>query len=224
MCCGAFGVGPMNEHAAAPAIAGRAPARDVAGARGRVAWRRWAALALLVLLAAGGTGLWWRARGPAPVRYTTTSASRGAVVRVVTATGTVNPELTIIVGTYVSGVIEQLFCDYNTRVKAGQICAKIDPRPYQAVVDQEAANLTVAKAQLEKDKADLAYKKLSYERNRWLVERDSVSRDAADLAKSAYDQALAQVAFDQATIQQRQATLDSAQVNLGYTDIVAPVD
>ena len=77
-----------------------------------------------------------------------------------TATGAVNPELTIIVGTYVSGVIQQLYCDYNTQVKKGQVCAKIDPRPYQTVVDQNKANLAVAKAQLEKDKASLTYTKL----------------------------------------------------------------
>ena len=47
----------------------------------------------------------------------------------VTTTGTVNPVLTVLVGSYVSGVIQKLYCDYNTRVKRGQICAKIDPGP-----------------------------------------------------------------------------------------------
>ncbi len=88
------------------------------------------------------------------VTYVTQPATRGTVARTVTATGTVNPVLTIIVGSYVSGVIQQLSCDYNTQVKTGQVCAKIDPRPYQAVVDQEKANLAVAKAQLEKDQGE----------------------------------------------------------------------
>jgi len=180
------------------------------------------AVAAVVLVGVGV--VWWRVPATAPVRYVTVPVSRGDITRRVTATGTVNPELTIIVGTYVSGVIQKLYCDYNTQVKAGQICAKIDPRPYQTVVDQDKANLDVAKAQLEKDKAGLAYAKVNAERNQWLAERHSVSQDTADLAKSAYDQAQAQVGLDQATIAQRQAALAASNVNLGYTDIVSPVD
>ena len=146
------------------------------------------------------------------------------MTRAVTATGTVNPVLTIIVGTYVSGVIQELHCDYNTQVKQGQVCAKIDPRPYQIVVDQNKANLAVAKAQLEKDKASLAYAKLNYDRNARLAQTNAVSKDALDIAKSAYDQAQAQIGVDEATIEQRQAQLEAAQVNLDYTNIVSPVD
>jgi HlyD family secretion protein len=109
-------------------------------------------------------------------------------------------------------------------VKRGQICAKIDERPYKTVVDQAKANLAVAKAQLEKDKAYLTYTKLAFERAALLVQSNAVSKDAHDNAKSTYEQALAQIAFDEATIQQRQAVLDAAQVNLDYTRIVSPVD
>jgi HlyD family secretion protein len=158
------------------------------------------------------------------IHHTTAAVTRGAIMRTVTATGTVNPELTIIVGTYVSGVIQQLYCDYNTEVKKGQVCAKIDPRPYQTIVDQNRANLAVGKAQLQKDKASLAYAKLSFERAGKLVQTSAVSQDTFDNAKSTYEQAQAQIAFDEATNQQRQAALDAAQVNLDYTDIVSPVD
>ncbi|HTZ79317.1 MAG TPA: efflux RND transporter periplasmic adaptor subunit [Stellaceae bacterium] len=185
---------------------------------------RWLLLLLLLLIAGGGGAVWWTLRATVTTRYVAVPVGHGVVARTVTATGTVNPELTIIVGSYVSGVIQQLFCDYNTEVKAGQICAKIDPRPYQVVVDQAKANLGVAQAQLEKDKANLAYAKANNERNQWLAQRDSVSKDAADLAKSGYGQALAQVGLDEANIAQRQAELDAADVNLGYTDIVSPVD
>ena len=146
------------------------------------------------------------------------------MTRAVVATGTVNPVLTIIVGSYVSGVIQDLTCDYNTQVKQGQICAKIDPRPYQTVVDQNKANLEVAKAQLEKDKASLAYAKLTYDRNARLAQTNAVSKDALDNAKNALDQAQAQIGVDEATIEQRQAELDAAQVNLDYTNIVSPVN
>jgi HlyD family secretion protein len=168
--------------------------------------------------------IWRSVPGAEAVHYVTAPATRGPITRTVTSTGTVNPELTVIVGSYVTGVIQRLHCDFNTRVTVGQVCAEIDPRPYQTVVNQDRALLGIAMAQLEKDKANLAYTKLNYERNRWLVERDSVSKDAADLAKNAYDQAQAQVDLDQATISQRQAELDAAQVNLGYTRIISPVD
>jgi HlyD family secretion protein len=185
----------------------------------------WAIGGLLALVIVAAIGIaWWVITSNGGVRYTTAPVTRGPVTRVVTATGTVNPVLTIIVGTYVSGVIQDLQCDYNTQVKKGQICAKIDPRPYQAVVDQYKANLAVAKAQLEKDRANLTYTKLALDRATKLVATSAVSQDTFDNAKSAYDQAQAQITFDEATIQQRQAELASAQVNLDYTNIVSPVD
>lgn len=184
---------------------------------------RWLAAALFLVVVAGGF-VWSRMRASPAVHYVTVPATRGAVTRTVTATGTVNPVLTIIVGSYVSGVIQQLFCDYNTAVKAGQVCAKIDPRPYQMVVNQDAAALEMAKAQLEKDKANLAYTRLSEGRNAALARHQNVSQDTADAAKNTADQAQAQLALDRATIAQRQAELEAAQVNLGYTDIVSPVD
>ena len=187
--------------------------------------KRWfIPMLVLVLVLAGIITAWLASASRGAVEYTTVVVTRGAITRAVTATGTVNPELTIIVGTYVSGVIQQLYCDYNTEVKKGQLCAKIDPRPYQTVVDQNKANLAIARAQLEKDKASLAYAQVTLDRNARLVERSAVSQDAYDNAKSVYEQAQAQVQFDQATIKQRQAELASAQVNLDYTDIVSPVD
>jgi HlyD family secretion protein len=186
---------------------------------------RWVIGALVaLLLIAAGIGVWWSVGSGTAIRYATTPATIGPIARSVSATGTVNPELTIIVGTYVSGVIQELSCDYNTMVKRGQSCAKIDPRFYQTIVDQGAANLAVAKAQLEKDKASLTYAKINLGRLATLVQTNAVSKDAYDNAKNVYDQAVAQIAFDEATIQQRQAVLDESQVNLDYTNIISPVD
>jgi HlyD family secretion protein len=193
--------------------------------RPRSQLRKWLLVtgAMLVVLAAAGAA-YWGVTGRASVRYTTVPVDKGGVARAVTATGTVNPVLTIIVGTYVSGVIQELYCDYNTQVKQGQICAKIDPRPYQTIVDQDRANLAVAQAQLDKDTANLAYAKLTYERNLKLSATNAVSKDAVDNAKNIYDQAQAQIEFDKATIAQRQAQFDAAMVNLDYTDIISPVE
>ncbi len=186
---------------------------------------RWliGAVAALLLVAAA-VGVWWSVGSGTAVHYATSPVTKGPIARSVSATGTVNPELTIIVGTYVSGVIQELTCDYNTQVKRGQICAKIDGRPYQSIVDQAKANLAVARAQLEKDKASLAYAKVTLERLATLVKTSAVSKDAYDNAQNMYDQALAQITFDEATIQQRQAMLDAAQINLDYTNIISPVD
>ncbi len=221
----------MNEQVGLRTVRSYIPARAMPFLAGlssemqkEVSKRSWliagAALTLLLIAAAA----WWELASSSNVTYTTTPIARGPITRSVTATGTVNPELTIVVGTYVSGVIQELYCDYNTQVKKGQVCAKIDPRPYQAVVDQNKANLAIAKAQLEKDKAALIYAKLTYDRNARLVQTNAVSQDVVDSARSIYDQAQAQIVFDEATIQQRQAVLDAAQVNLDYTDIVSPVN
>lgn len=176
-----------------------------------------------VIVAAIGVYIWWNLR-PVPPRYVTTPVARGSIVKAIATTGTVNPVVTVQVGSYVSGVIQALHCDYNTVVKAGQLCAKIDPRPYQLLVDQNTANLASAKAQLEKDRASLAYAKTNYERDLSLLKEGVVSQDTVDTDKSAYDQGKAQIALDEAAIQQHQAALNAARVNLSYTDIVSPVD
>jgi HlyD family secretion protein len=184
---------------------------------------KWLGL-VIVGLALAASVLWWSTRPRVPVSYVTAAVTRGAVAPYVTASGSVNPVVTVQVGTYVSGVIQELHCDFNTRVKKGQLCAKIDPRPYQTIVDQDKANLATARAQLIKDKANLEYARASDERARGLLALDSVSKDAADAARNAYEQAQAQVALDEAAIAQRAAELEAAQVNLDYTNIVSPVD
>src|SRR5262245_12337683 len=185
--------------------------------------RRWWWIVLGVAVVVGVGALRWYGGTAAP-RYLTADVTKGPVVRAITTTGAVDPVITVLVGAYVSGTIQSTFCDYNTTVKAGQLCAKIDPRPYQVIVDQDTANLATSRSQLEKDRASLAYAKINYERDSRLRAHGVVSQDAVDSDKSAYDQAAAQVKLDESTIEQRQAELHAAQVNLDYTDIVSPVD
>jgi len=187
--------------------------------------RRWQfiGLGVLLLLAAAGV-YYWFSDAEQPVSYVTAPVSRGDVARSITASGTVNPVTTIQVGSYVSGVVSTINCDFNKTVKAGELCATIDPRPFQSAVDQADAALKSARAQLGKDEAALAYAKVAAERNATLVKRGIVSQDIADSSKAAHDQAKAEVALDQATIAQRQAALDAAKINLDYTSIIAPVD
>ena len=197
---------------------------------GKMRWWRWffarpavfIAIAVAILALAGG--LYWTFHGGSNVAYVTAPITRGTVARSVSATGSVNPILTITVGSYVSGVIQEIDCDFNTVVKKGQLCAKIDPRPYQVVVEQNQAGVATAKAQLQKDQANLAYAQVSEARYAALIASKATSQDSYDVAVNSLNQARAQVALDQATIAQKNAELDAAQVNLGYTSIASPVD
>jgi HlyD family secretion protein len=186
----------------------------------RFAWR-WG---WLVVIVAAAAVMFWSAHGSAPAGYVTAPAKSGSIVQAVTATGTVNPVVTVQVGTYVSGPIVKISCDFNTEVKKGQICAKIDPRPYQVTVEQARASLANARAQLKKDQASLVYDQLEYSRNAALVKENVVSQDTLDSSKSTADQAAAQVELDRASIRQQEASLHAAEVNLGFTDIISPVD
>lgn len=177
--------------------------------RARLRVIRLALLAVLLIGAVGAYTWWHLGRSPAPI-YTTDTVSRGAVTRAVAATGTVNPVLTIIVGSYVSGVIQSLSCDYNTEVKVGQVCAKIDPRPFQSALDQYSGQLVRDQAILEKDRRDLArYQKLAQE--------DSIARQQAEDQQYVVQQ-------DEGTVKLDQGLVETAKLNLGYTDIVSPVD
>ncbi|HTV33826.1 MAG TPA: efflux RND transporter periplasmic adaptor subunit [Methylocella sp.] len=167
-------------------------------------------LSIAALLIAAIGALWWNSSRKASVHYLTTPATRGSLTRVANATGTVNPVLTIIVGAYVSGTIQQVFCDYNTLVKAGQICAKIDPRPYQATLDQYAG-------QLARDQGLLAQAQMDLVRYQKLAQQNSIARQQAE------DQFYI-VQQDVGTVKLDEALVEGARVNLAYTDIVSPVE
>ena len=171
--------------------------------------RRWVAVAVLALAVIAGLG-WWATHRTASVQYATASVARGAVTRAVTATGTVNPVLTIIVGAYDSGVIQNIYCDYNTQVRAGQVCAKIDPRPYQATFDRYSGQLVRDQAILDEARLDLA-------RYQKLAEENSIARQQAE------DQVYI-VRQDEGTVKLDQGLVEGAKLNLAYTDIVSPVN
>lgn len=181
-------------------------------------------LALAVLVAGGVLGAYWWNRPAQPSLYVTAPVTRGPVVRSVTATGTVNPVTTVQVGTYVSGPIISINVDFNSPVKAGQLLARIDPRPFAAQVALAQAALSNSRAQLRKDQANLVYQKITYERDRELIKSSVISQDQVDSQQNVMEQAKAQIGLDEAAIQQQQANLRSAELNLNYTNIVSPVD
>jgi len=187
-------------------------------------WRYLIVVLLSLLLAVGGYAYWRHGQGAGQGAYVTEPIERGSIASIVTATGTVNPVTTVQVGTYVSGPIQALYADFNSPVKKGQLVAKIDPAPFQVKVLQAEADVANNRAKVEKDRADLELKKLTLDRNRELLKKNLISQNDLDTAKSNYDQAVAQLALDQASIKQSQASLQEARINLAYTDIRSPVD
>jgi HlyD family secretion protein len=179
---------------------------------------------MVVLLSAAAAGGWWWREHRAPARYVTRPVTLGIIQRSVTMTGTVDPVNTVQVGSYVSGIVKEVRCDFNTVVTVGQLCARIDPQPFRLVVEQDRADLNTGEAQLRKDQSALTYARLSFERDSKLLADGVVSVDAVDSDRNVLAQAEAQIAFDQASLVEKKAILRAAEVNLGFTDIVSPVD
>ncbi len=182
-------------------------------------------LAGLVVLATVALSAYWRSGDQGGNgKYLTAVIDRGPIAATVTASGTMNPVTTVQVGTYVSGPILALYADFNSSVQKNELVAKIDPAPFAMKVQEAEANVANARAKVEKDRADLELKKLTLSRSRELREKNLISQNDVDTAKSNYDQAVAQVALDQASVQQSRAALESSRINLAYTDIRSPVD
>lgn len=183
----------------------------------------WFAVAFLVVAAAGYA--YWTASANGNERgYLTLSVDRGDVTATVIATGTLNPVTMVQVGTYVSGPIQAIYADFNSPVTKGQLVAKIDPASFQVKVRQAEANLATARARVLKAQADLQLKQLSLQRNQELLGKRLVSQNDVDTSMNDYLQAQGQLGLDQAGVQQAEAALEEARINLAYTDITSPVD
>jgi len=166
---------------------------------------------------------WWFLRAP-PLHYVTATVTRGDIQRTVTMTGTLNPIVTAQVESYVSGNIKTWTCDYNTIVKVGQVCATLDPLPFQVVVDQDTAALHSAQAALAKDRVAAANQAQIYAYDQKEIGEGIVSQQQINTDKATLDQDLAQIKLDTANVEQQKALLHGAEVNLAYTKIPSPVN
>lgn len=156
--------------------------------------------------------------------YITVPAKVDTIVEAVEASGTVNPVNTVDIGSQVSGMIKDIYVDYNSKVTKGQLLAQIDPSLFQAQVDKARGDLEAARSNKAKIQAMLVYDKKNYERYKRLYEKNYVAKSDLDLAEATYKSDLAQIAAAQGTINQAQATLNNNLTNLRYTKIISPVD
>ncbi|MGL6043269.1 MAG: efflux RND transporter periplasmic adaptor subunit [Sandaracinobacteroides sp.] len=142
-------------------------------------------------------------------RFTSVAASRGDLTEEISANGTINPVRVVNVGSQVSGTVQKLYVDYNSRVTEGQVLLELDPRLFRARLDQSEASLANTRAQ-----SALA---------------DANARRAAELRKQDfisqqdYEQAVATARSSAAQVRSAQASVEQDRANLGFSIIRAPV-
>ena len=157
------------------------------------------------------------------VRYQTAPIKRRTITQVVEASGTINPVNTVSVGSTVSGLISAIYVDFNSKVTKGQLLAEIDPRTFQATVDQNLASMNSAEADLANREATLEMSAKTLRRYKNLYARSFIPKADLDQAEADYKSNLAQVNAAKARISQTRAQYNQSLVNLNYTKITAPV-
>lgn len=184
-----------------------------------------AALALLVVVAvAFGVWRWRKAAAVVEADYRTAPVERRRISAKVTASGTLQATVTVQVGAQVSGRIAQLFADFNSTVKKGQLIATIDRQLLQAAAAQSNANFVSAKAGVTKAVAQARDAEVVRDRARALARQGLATGAELQTAETNALVATAQVDVAKAALEQATAALHQARVNLSYTDIFSPID
>lgn len=181
----------------------------------------------------------WFARPKAAAEpYRTAAVERGEIVRSVSASGTIQASVTVQVGSQLSGQVKEVFVDFNTPVKKGQLLAIVDPSTFQSRAAQTAADLRAQQASLGQQEAnlrqaeaELELQRANYERSKTLTEKGWLAQAALDQAEAAYKKAQAaigvsraQIASQAARVGQSRASLAANQLDVGRTRIVSPID
>ena len=172
-------------------------------------WRNkwWIGILIIILVLL----CWWLCPGKSKKKeYITVDITRGDITQSVTATGEIQPVNTINVGSQVSGTIEDIFVDYNSHVKKGDILLKIEPSVLQSTVDESLATL-------DSMKSELKYAQSEYKRNKSLYDDGFISRAEMEKSQTVYEQA-------QQAVNKAQYAYERAVTNLGYATITSPVD
>ncbi len=171
---------------------------------------KWVIIFFLVAVVLGGGGWYFTHSKPPAPQYVTVTVGRDSLTQTVTATGSLNPVVDVLVGCQVSGIIARINADFNSVVKSNEVIAEIDPSTYQAAVEQAQADLENAQANLELQEVETIRSEQLYTNNL--------------LARADYDTAVATLHEAQSTVKMKQAVLHTAVANLGYCAIRSPVD
>ena len=190
--------------------------------------KRWIPRIIVLALAAGAAAFLvvkkpW-AKGDDPITFSTVQVTKGNIAAQVTANGTLSAVTTVQVGAQVSGRVVELHADFNDKVKKGQIIAKLDDVVLKSQIDQAAAALALAaanvnKAQVAVDDADRQLK-----RNKTLQDQQLIAGATLEAAQVAYDTAKAALLASRATQAQAAANLAQAKLSQSYATIYSPVD
>ncbi len=185
---------------------------------------RWILAVGLIAGVAAAVWAWQQRDSNEAPRYRMGAVERGSLIASISATGTLSPVTSVQVGTQVSGQIKELFVDFNSQVKKGQLVARIDPETFEYRVRQSQADTEAARSALGRAQVSQINAQRELARTRELVARNFVSPADLDRAQAQFDLAAADVKNGQAVVAQREASLASARVDLGRTEIRAPVD
>ncbi len=172
--------------------------------------------ALILYFSAGGS--------KNTIRYVTEPATRGDLTVIVTATGTVQPTNEVDISSELSGTIRKVLVDYNSAVKVGQSLAELDTDKLKATVESARAKLTAAKARVQDAEATVNEKKLDYARQRQLARKKITSEHNMEIAKAAYERAIASLDSAKADVAATAADLKLNETNLAKTCICSPIN
>jgi len=157
-------------------------------------------------------------------KYEKKAIDKGDIEALVITTGSLNPVTTVDVGSQVSGKIDKLYVDFNSRVKEGQVIAELDQSQFLTRVKQNEANYQSAEASLKKTKVTLDNTKKKYDRAMNLFEKDLISFEEKEAIETQYYSAMADIQSSEARLEQAESQLDSSKVDLTYTIIKSPID
>ena len=155
---------------------------------------------------------------------TAAEVTRGSIVSLISASGTLQAVTAVQVGSQVSGVIESLGADFNSVVRKGQVIARLEQSLYRSAIDQAQANVTKAAAEVERARVTAADAETKRTRAAELADRQLIPRNDLDTATLTRDTAVSQIRSAEASLVQARAALRQAQVNLSKTIITSPID
>ncbi len=191
---------------------------------GRTHMKKLIGIVIVLVAFGGGAGFYYANRPEKTPDVRTAQVTRGNILDVVAATGTLEAVTTVEVGTQVGGIVQELYADFNDIVKKGQVVARLDPTLLQTQIEQQRANVIRSEADLERLKVSLADAKQKLDRARTLAERNLLPRTELETADVNVRSAEAQIKSSEAGLTQARSQLNTAEVNKAHTIISAPID